>query len=139
MAGAFVALAGGVTGFLPDSSGAKGRTEGEWLRVAVTRAAQGGKGPRLALSPPPEPLSGPPRLLARGPDAPLRLAGQYPDALLSTDSPASAARLRAALGARRPWAPGASRSPLPLPSTTRWKPLSTNWRGQRCRCRVGEG
>lgn len=101
MAGAFVALVGGVTGFLPDSSGAKGRTEGEWLRVAVTRAAQGGKGPRLALSPPPEPLSGPPRLLARGPDAPLRLAGQYPDALLRTDSPASAARLRAALGARR--------------------------------------
>ena len=101
MAGAFVALAGDDTGFLPDSEGAKGRTEGEWLRVAVTRAAQGGKGPRLSLRPPPEPVSGPPRLLSRGPDAPLRLAAQHPDAPLLTDSAATAARLRAALGVER--------------------------------------
>ncbi|RKK03553.1 ribonuclease, partial [Pseudoroseomonas wenyumeiae] len=72
MGGAFVALAGGETGFLPDSDGAKGHTEGDWLRVAITRAAQGGKGPRLASRPAPEPVSGPPRLLSRGPDAPLR-------------------------------------------------------------------
>ncbi|MBO1074886.1 ribonuclease E/G [Roseomonas marmotae] len=101
MAGAFVALAGGETGFLPDSEGARGRTEGEWLRVAITRAAQGGKGPRLALRPPPEPVTGPLRLLARGPDAPLRLAAQYPDAPLRADSAATVARLRAALGAAR--------------------------------------
>ncbi|MFD1108806.1 ribonuclease E/G [Pseudoroseomonas ludipueritiae] len=101
MGGAFVALAGGETGFLPDSEGAKGRTEGEWLRVAVTRAAQGGKGPRLAMRPSPEPLSGPPRLLSRGPDAPLRLAARYPDAPLLTDSATTAARLRAALGKER--------------------------------------
>jgi hypothetical protein len=101
MGGAFVALTGGETGFLPDSEGAKGRTEGEWLRVAVTRAAQGGKGPRLALRPPPEPISGPLRLLSRGPDAPLRLAAQYPDGPLQTDSAATAARLRAALGKDR--------------------------------------
>jgi hypothetical protein len=101
MGGAFLALAGGETGFLPDSEGAKGRTEGEWLRVAVTRAAQGGKGPRLALRPPPEPVTGPLRLLSRGPDAPLRLAGQYPDAPLAADHPATVARLRAALGRDR--------------------------------------
>ncbi|MXP62772.1 ribonuclease [Roseomonas sp. M0104] len=97
MAGAFVLLAGGETGFLPDSDGAKGRTEGEWLRVAVTRAAQGGKGPRLAVRA--GPAEGPLRLLARGPDAPLRLAAQHPGAELRTDSPACAARLRAALPA----------------------------------------
>ena len=97
MGGAFIALAGGETGFLPDSEGAKGRTEGEWLRVAVTRAPQGGKGPRLALRPG-ESVSGPLRLLARGPDAPLRLAAQYPDALIHTDGAATAARLRGALG-----------------------------------------
>jgi hypothetical protein len=101
MAGAFVALASGETGFLPDSDGARGHTEGEWLRVAITRAAQGGKGPRLALRPPPAPMTGPLRLLSHGPDAPLRLAGQYPDAPLRTDSLATAARLRGVLGAAR--------------------------------------
>jgi ribonuclease G len=101
MGGAFVVLAGGETGFLPDSDGAKGRTEGEWLRVAITRAPQGGKGPRLALRPAPDAISGPPRLLSRGPDAPLRLAAQHPEALLHTDSAATAARLRAALGEGR--------------------------------------
>lgn len=105
MAGAFVALAGGETGFLPDSDGAKGRTEGEWLRVAITRAAQGGKGPRLAHRPAPEAVTGPPRLLARGPDAPLRLAAQHPDASLRTDSAAAAARLRATLGDRVTFSP----------------------------------
>ncbi|MDJ0387343.1 ribonuclease E/G [Roseomonas sp. E05] len=95
MAGAFVALAGGETGFLPDSDGAKGRTEGEWLRVAVTRTAQGGKGPRLAVRA--GPAEGPLRLLARGLDAPLRLASEHPEAELHTDTPACAARLRAAL------------------------------------------
>lgn len=101
MAGAFLAMAGGETGFLPDSAGAKGRGEGEWLRVAVTRAAQGGKGPRLALRPGDGAPEGPPRLLERGPDAPLRLAAAHPTALLCTDDAASAARLRAALGPER--------------------------------------
>ena len=48
MAGAFVALAGQSDGFLPDSDGAAGRTEGDMLAVRITRTAQGGKGPRLA-------------------------------------------------------------------------------------------
>ena len=105
MAGAFVALAGGETGFLPDSDGAKGRTEGEWLRVDITRAAQGGKGPRLAHRPAPEAITGPPRLLSRGPDAALRLAAQHPDALVQTDSAAAAARLRPMLGERVSFSP----------------------------------
>ncbi len=46
LAGAFVALAG-AEGFLPDSAGAAGLSAGTLLGVRVTRAAQGGKGPRL--------------------------------------------------------------------------------------------
>jgi ribonuclease G len=49
MAGAFLALPGG-EGFLPDTQGAAGRAEGAWVAVRVTRSAQGGKGPRLALA-----------------------------------------------------------------------------------------
>ena len=55
MAGAFVAVPGGSSGrsdategFLPDSEGAKGLTEGALVTVRITRAAQGGKGPRLS-------------------------------------------------------------------------------------------
>ncbi|MGC8469987.1 MAG: ribonuclease E/G, partial [Acetobacteraceae bacterium] len=47
MAGAFVALAGGAEGFLPDSHGAAGCGEGDGVVVRVARAAQGGKGLRL--------------------------------------------------------------------------------------------
>ena len=41
MAGAFVAIAG-AEGFLPDSAGGAGATEGQVLALCVTRAAQGG-------------------------------------------------------------------------------------------------
>ena len=55
MGGAFVALAGGETGFLPDTeadaTNAKARAqalaEGRILALRVTRAGQGGKGPRV--------------------------------------------------------------------------------------------
>jgi len=47
MAGAFVAL-DGPDGFLPDTEGAAGATVGTVLGVRITRAAQGGKGPRLS-------------------------------------------------------------------------------------------
>jgi len=47
MAGAFVRLEGAADGFLPDSEGGAGATEGQALGVRVVRAAQGGKGPRL--------------------------------------------------------------------------------------------
>jgi Ribonuclease G/E len=108
MAGAFVALAGGETGFLPASEiGAERRPvrtalqEGMILPLRVTRAAQGGKGPRLTarLSPaeaariaaaPP----GAPMLIARGPTAAERLARRWPGAVMLVDSPALAARLR---------------------------------------------
>jgi ribonuclease G len=85
MAGAFVALADG-DGFLPDSEGAKGLTEGTILPVRVTRAAQGGKGPRLSGP-------GPVGLIARGPGPVERFAAAYPDAPVSIDDPAVASTL----------------------------------------------
>lgn len=95
MAGAFVAIAG-AEGFLPDSAGAAGRGVGDVLSVRVSRAAQGGKGPRLAAVAEGE---GPaPALLARGPGAVEVLAARYPEAAVRVDSPALAALLR--LGGR---------------------------------------
>ncbi len=78
LAGAFVALPD-TQGFLPDSAGGSGLTEGEAVRVRITRAAQAGKGPRLArdgmLDEP-----GLPALLHRGPGAAPRLAAIHPGA-----------------------------------------------------------
>ncbi len=48
LAGRFVTLGDG-TGFLPDSAGGKKLDAGTYVSVRVTRAAQGGKGPRLAV------------------------------------------------------------------------------------------
>ncbi len=90
MAGAFVTLDDG-EGFLPDSEGAA--DEGRVLGVRVTRAAQGGKGPRLSARLAAEDAAlvgaGPPALLRRGPDALARLSalhagapvthGEFPD------------------------------------------------------------
>lgn len=96
MAGAFVALAD-AEGFLPDSEGARDRTEGAVLAVRITRAAQGGKGPRLTanLRPDEQALvgAGPPALLARGPNALERFAALYPDAGIVVDDAAIAASL----------------------------------------------
>jgi Ribonuclease G/E len=103
LSGAFVALEGGLSGFLPDAQGAEGLTEGTHLPVRITRAPQGGKGPRLSGNTIPEgtPRDGPLRLLRRGPDAALRLAAAHPSVPVLTDLPAEAARLRAALGTDR--------------------------------------
>ena len=98
LAGAFVALADG-DGFLPDSAGALRATEGDVIAVAITRAAQGGKGPRLARLAR-DPGNGPPALLERGPDAVRRLAALHPTAEVVVDDPALAAILRPALGSR---------------------------------------
>ena len=46
LGGIFVSL-GHESGFLPDSAGGNDRSEGDALAVRITRAAQGGKGPRL--------------------------------------------------------------------------------------------
>jgi uroporphyrin-III C-methyltransferase len=97
MAGAFVALAG-AEGFLPDSEGAREATEGTVLAVRITRAAQGGKGPRLSARGANDgtdpPGAGPPALLRRGPNAVERLAALHPGAELWVDGPGLAAELR---------------------------------------------
>jgi hypothetical protein len=99
MAGAFVALPGSsADGFLPDTAGAAGVSEGTHLRLRVSRGAQGGKGPRLAALP--EPTEGPVRLLARGPGAVERLATLHPEAAIRVDRPGVAAALPGALRPR---------------------------------------
>ena len=97
MAGAFVALVG-EEGFLPDSAGAAGRVVGDMLAVRVVRAAQGGKGPRLAAADV-EPGSGGPTLLQRGLTPLARLASLHPGPV-RVDDPGMAAALRASLGDR---------------------------------------
>ncbi len=78
MAGAFVALHD-AEAFLPDSQGAAALTEGDGLAVRIIRAAQGGKGPRVACCPG-EPIgdSTQPRLLRRGPGVLDDLLAAYP-------------------------------------------------------------
>lgn len=103
LAGAFVEL-GEATGFLPDSEGGAA-PEGSLLAVRVTRAPQGGKGPRLSARlteaeqavGAASPKQG---LIARGPGAVEQLAALHPGAAIQLDSPALAARLRPVLGAR---------------------------------------
>lgn len=91
LGGAFIAL-DGAEGFLPDTEGAASLTEGDAVLVRVTRAAQGGKGPRLTAR-----VSGEPR---RGPGALERLAALYPAAPVRADDPAFVAGLRPMLGNR---------------------------------------
>ncbi len=97
MAGAFVAIAG-TDGFLPDSAGAAGRGVGDTVCVQIVRAAQGGKGPRLAVAAG-ETGPGSPALLRRGPNAAERLAAMHGGAIL-VDDLAVAALLRPSLGDR---------------------------------------
>jgi len=114
MSGAFVALQGNETGFLPESAASAPRQpikqavqEGQILGLRVTRAAQAGKGPRIsaALTDAEAALiaaapQGAPRLVARGPCAAERLAARYPKAVLRVTGAGLVARLRAALGDR---------------------------------------
>ncbi|HET9019684.1 MAG TPA: ribonuclease E/G [Acetobacteraceae bacterium] len=100
LAGAFVALGGGAEGFLPDSAGGAGVTAGQVLAVRITRAAQGGKGPRLAAATDAAAGTGAPALLRRGPDAVQRLAALYPAAPVWADDAALVAALRPLLGER---------------------------------------
>jgi ribonuclease G len=94
MAGSFLALSG-TEGFLPDSQGGAGLHEGDLVSVRVTRAAQGGKGPRLTARLAPDEV--PP---ARGPGALLELARLHPDAPVLIDDSALAARMKPVLGDR---------------------------------------
>ena len=106
MSGAFLLLADGSTAFLPDSEAPdrKALHEGAILPIRITRAGQGGKGPRATAR-----LTEAERaaavgegvaLIRRGPDAALRLAAREPSAEIATDNPAEAARLKRLLGAR---------------------------------------
>jgi Ribonuclease G/E len=99
LAGSFVRLNDGTEGFLPDSQGG-GAPEGTILPVRITRAAQGGKGPRLTakIDEPIDP--GPVALLRRGPGAVERLAALHPAAAVELDDPALLATLRPVLGDR---------------------------------------
>jgi Ribonuclease G/E len=97
MAGSFLEL-GGETGFLPDSAGAAGVTEGAYLAVRVTRAAQSGKGPRLATAA--EPAAQKPGLIRRGPGPLLELAARFPAAAIVIDDYALMAALRPMLEGR---------------------------------------
>nr|WP_302474187.1 ribonuclease E/G [Roseococcus sp. MDT2-1-1] len=101
LAGGFVALPGGESGFLPESEceGRRLPPEGTILTLRVTRAAQSGKGLRISARVKQRP-SGPLALLERGPDQALRWAAAHPAAPLVVDDPAELARLRAALGPR---------------------------------------
>ena len=89
MAGAFLALPGGTEGFLPDSQAPPNLHTGAAITVLITRAAIGGKGPRLSARTPQEP-PGPPALLTPGPGAIARLVALHPAAQVTVDDPAAA-------------------------------------------------
>ena len=104
MAGAFLTLPDGQTGFLPESEASASRRplkevvqEGRLLVVRVTRGAQGGKGPRVSVKRAPAIAAAEPGLLECGPDAALRLRTAYPEAQIQSDDATEAARLGAAL------------------------------------------
>ena len=102
LGGAFVALAD-TEGFLPDKVGAASLGEGApgegaLVNVRVMRAAQGGKGPRLALAD--DPAGGEQRLLARGPGLLMEWAAAWPQAAVEIDDAGELAALRPALGER---------------------------------------
>jgi Ribonuclease G/E len=110
MAGAFVAL-DGAEGFLTDTEGAAGLTDGMAVGVRVTRAAQGGKGPRLSarLDDADRALvgTGRPALLRGGPGPLRELAEAHPAAPILVDDLALAAALRPSFGARLSVVPAA--------------------------------
>ena len=99
LAGCFVALGGGLSGFLPDSVGGKTLTQGQYVTVRVSRAAQGDKGPRLDLTPAPPGAA--PGLIARGPGPLADLAARYPAEEIAIDDHALLAELRPELPAAR--------------------------------------
>jgi Ribonuclease G/E len=98
MAGRFLDLGQGQTGFLPDSAGPKNFSEGAYLTVRVTRAAQSGKGARLAALP--DPPTEKPGLRRRGPGPLIELAERFPNAPIVIDDYALIAALRPALEGR---------------------------------------
>jgi ribonuclease G len=98
LAGCFVALGGEISGFLPDSAGGRNLTEGQYAAMRVTRAPQGGKGPRLALTE--AQFGDSPGLIARGPGPLVELARRFPAEEIVLDDYALMAELRPALEGR---------------------------------------
>ncbi len=123
MAGAFVALAH-TEAFLPDTEGADGLTEGEHRAVRITRAPQGGKGPRvsarLSAAELAHAASGPVRLLRAGPTPLEELVTAYPAAeRRSGPFPAELAAEIEALGAPTIALPGGMTGSItPTPALT---------------------
>jgi Ribonuclease G/E len=115
MSGAFLLLEDSATAFLPESElpgprrpVAAALHEGQAVPVRVTRAAQGGKGPRVTarLTSPEEAAvaaAGPdaPRLIRRGDTAVERLATGWPEAHITTDSATLAGSLQNRFGKHR--------------------------------------
>jgi hypothetical protein len=97
MAGYFVALPDG-HGFLPES--AARLSEGDPVIVRVARAAQGGKGPRLALVEGAARPDSAPAKLREGQSALHRLVAGYPGATVEVDSLSALPFLREVFGAR---------------------------------------
>lgn len=98
MAGSFLDLGGGKSGFLPDSAAPQALSEGGYLTVRVTRSAQGGKGVRLEHAG--EPPADRPGLRRRGPGPLVELAGRFPAAPIAADDYALIAAHRPALATR---------------------------------------
>jgi len=97
MAGAFVDIGSG-NGFLPDSAGGAKLSEGQYVAVRVTRAAQGGKGPRLAVADG-EPADRP-GLIRRGEGPLLELCARFENIPVVIDDFALMAELKPALEGR---------------------------------------
>jgi Ribonuclease G/E len=100
MGGAFVALGGNQSGFLPLQNNAPKLTEGQAVTVKVSRAAQGGKGLRLRLLAA-DVASEQKGLVTPGPTPLARLAALWPTAAVVVDSPEAAALIPPALRDRR--------------------------------------
>jgi ribonuclease G len=82
MAGGFADI-GTATGFLPDSAGAAALTEGAYFAARITRMAQSGKGPRLAIIA--EPCADKPGLIAQSLGPLTDLAARFPNAPIAID------------------------------------------------------
>lgn len=93
LGGVFVDLGTNQTGFLPDSAGGKSLSEGGFTGLRVTRAPQGGKGPRLAVDHSVEPGQKP-GLIAPGAGPIADFRALHPTAPIFADNYALLAQLR---------------------------------------------
>src|SRR6185437_1870057 len=85
---------------LPDSDGGAGLSDGDGVTVRISRAAQGGKGPRLAAHDGGAPASEGPALLSRGPGVLLEFALRHTGAPVELDDAALVGRLKPVLAGR---------------------------------------